>query len=169
MKFNSFLKPQGTTLSHPEPDLKTIEKVITCNCFYNYGNLFSQHLECKDVLVVERTFASQEILTIMEVTIESFTKFFTVRNSSCEKVMFSQVCVKNSVPGGWCTPPWQVPPCAETPPGRHLPWADTTPQDRHAPRQTPPRQTHTHGQTPPGQTPPSTAAVGTHPTGMHSC
>ena len=26
--------------------------------------------------------------------------FFTVRNSRCKKVTFSQVCVKNSVPGG---------------------------------------------------------------------
>ena len=38
-------------------------------------------------------------------------------NRSCGKVMFSQVCVKNSVHGGRCTPPWQTPP----PPGRHLP------------------------------------------------
>ena len=44
--------------------------------------------------------------------------FFTVRNSRYEKVMFSQVCVKNSVPGGRCTPPNR-----QTPPGRQPPLA----------------------------------------------
>ena len=72
-----------------------------------------------------------------------FTKFFTVRKRSCEKVMFSQVCVKNSVHSG------EV----------YTPLADTPRAD--TPGQTPPRQT------PPQQT--ATAADGTHPTGMHSC
>ena len=34
--------------------------------------------------------------------------FFTVRNSRCEKVTFSQVCVKNSVPGGEVYTPKQT-------------------------------------------------------------
>ena len=48
-------------------------------------------------------------------------QIFTVRNSSCGKVMFSQTCVKNSVHeegggglsasgSGGCTPPGQTPP-----------------------------------------------------------
>ena len=39
--------------------------------------------------------------------------FFTVRNSSCGKVMFSQVSV---CPWGRCTPPGRHPPLADTPP-----------------------------------------------------
>ena len=76
----------------------------------------------------------------------SFIHIFTVRKSSCGKVMFSQACVKNSV-RGWCTPPWQPPS-----PGRHP--------------NPPPAM-----QIPPGQTSPKMATVadGTHPTGMHSC
>ena len=41
---------------------------------------------------------------------------FTVRNSSCGKVMFPQVSV---CPRGWCTPPYGQTPQADTP------WADT--------------------------------------------
>ena len=54
---------------------------------------------------------------------------FTVCNSSCGKVMFSQVCVKNSVHRGvfanacWDTHPYL---------GRHPPQVDT-PLDRHSP------------------------------------
>ena len=35
------------------------------------------------------------------VRVESVFDIFTVLNSSCGKVMFSEVCVKNSVCGGW--------------------------------------------------------------------
>ena len=49
-------------------------------------------------------------------------RFVTVRKRSCGKVMFSQVCVKNSVHGG------EV----------YTPWADTPLTDRHTPgKQTP--------------------------------
>ena len=107
----------------------------------------------------------------------------TVRNSSCGKVMFSQVSV---YPRGRCTssladppPPRQTPSLgshcprqthlrADLPrqthtPGRH-------PLGRHAPpwADTPlPPGRHPSGQPSPGQT--ATAADGTHPTGMHSC
>ena len=75
---------------------------------------------------------------------------FTVRNSSCRKVMFSQVSVCPR--GGSCTSPM----------ARHH-----TPLGRH-PGQTPhPPARHPLGRHPPGQT--ATAADGTHPTGMHSC
>ena len=49
---------------------------------------------------------------------------FTVRNSSCGKLMLSQACVKNSVHKGGLHPPRQ------TPPSRH-PWIDTIPPGRH--------------------------------------
>ena len=91
-------------------------------------------------------------------------QIFTVGNSSCGKVMFSQVCVKNSVHsggrgrvypsmhwswGGGCVSQhalgrwvvWQTPP-----------WADTLP-----------------AQTAPPPPPVATAPDGMHPTGMHSC
>ena len=42
--------------------------------------------------------------------------FFTVCKRSYRKVIFSQVCVKNSVHGGRCTPPRQKTPRADTPP-----------------------------------------------------
>ena len=71
---------------------------------------------------------------------------FTVRNSSCGKVMFSQVSVCPQ--GGGVHPPW-----AETPPDRRS-YAETPPPPR---ADTPP-----HRQT-------ATAADGTHSTGMHSC
>ena len=63
----------------------------------------------------------------------------TVRNSSCGKVMFSQVSVCPR--GEGCTPSCQ---------------ADINP----------PRQTHPPSPPPPQM---ATAADGTHPTGMHSC
>ena len=67
---------------------------------------------------------------------------FTVRNSSCGKVMFSQACIKNSVDGGGCLPHFM------------LGYTDTdTPLGR------PPL--------PPPET--ATAANGTYLTGMHSC
>ena len=74
----------------------------------------------------------------------------TVRNSSCGKVMFSQVCVKHSVHGGRVSASGlgRVPASGSSgavhPPGRHPhPRADT-PET-------------------------ATAADGTYPTGMHSC
>ena len=74
----------------------------------------------------------------------------TVRNSSCGKVMFSQVSVCPQ--GRRCTPPGGHP-LGRHPPGRQTdtPWADTPQAD------TPPQRQK------------ATAADGTHPTGMHSC
>ena len=68
-----------------------------------------------------------------------WTQFITARNSSCGKVMFSQVCVKNSVHGGGVYP--------SIPLGEHPPT----------------------GKTPPTTTAYCQQAGGTHPTGMHSC
>ena len=80
--------------------------------------------------------------------------FVTARNSSFGKEMFSQACVKNSVPRGVCV---------------YIPTfllAIAPPLGRHP---LPPRQTHP----PPRQTPRTMGygqqAGGTHPTGMHSC
>ena len=65
----------------------------------------------------------------------------TIRKRSYGKVVFSQVCLKNSVHGGRG--------------GVHTPWQTDTPlAGRHPPLA--------------GRHPP-TAADGTHPTGMHSC
>ena len=70
---------------------------------------------------------------------------FTVRNSSCGKVMFSQVSVCPQ--GGGVHPPGQRPPPRQTIICRNTPLRADTP---------PHRQT-------------TTAADGTHLTGMHSC
>ena len=105
---------------------------------------------------------------------------------SCGKIMFSEVCVKNSVHRGVCisactgadTPPPSNTPRCKHPLVRHLLWSDT-PWSEPLPRQTPPGQTPS-GQTPLAQTPPTecmlgyipptaTAADGAHPTGMYSC
>ena len=103
--------------------------------------------------------------------------------------MFSQACVKNSVYGGGVYPsmPLTAMPCtgADTPlapPAQcmlgytHTHTGQTPPGERHRPGwgETPPRQ----GRPPPGRQPlfwadppppTTTAADGTHPTGMHSC
>ena len=91
---------------------------------------------------------------------------------SWAKVIFSQVCVKNSVHrGGGClsqcmlgyTPPGQTPPGSRHPPGvdppleQSPPRADTLPPGSRPPH--PGKQTAAYGQ----------RAAGTHPTGMHSC
>ena len=69
-----------------------------------------------------------------------YGSLFTVRKRSCEKVMFSQACVKNSVHRGEvCTPR-----------------SDTSGQTHSPGRHPSPRQT-------------ATVADGMHPTGMHSC
>ena len=76
----------------------------------------------------------------------------TIRKRSYGQVVFSQVCLKNSVHGarGGVHTPWQT----NTPLGRHsLPRQADTPMARH-----PLAGRH-----------PTTAADGTHPTGMHSC
>ena len=75
-------------------------------------------------------------------------KIFTVRNSSCGKVMFSQTCVKNSVHGeGGCLPKGMLgythPPRADTP-SRQTPLGQTPPS-----RWTPPLSR------PPGRHPPA--------------
>ena len=44
----------------------------------------------------------------------AFAPIFTVCNNSCEKVMFSKACVKNSAQG-------RHPPTTDTPLGRHFP------------------------------------------------
>ena len=65
---------------------------------------------------------------------------FTVRKRSCGKVMFSEVCVKNSVHReGRCSPPWVDTPLQGRHPllGRHPPWADTPPRKTPPPGQTP--------------------------------
>ena len=72
---------------------------------------------------------------------------FSVSNSSCGKVMFSQACVKNSVQAGGGDP------CRETPPWADHPWLDTpwstdTPLGRHLL----PRAANTPGIHPSGQT-----------------
>ena len=75
-------------------------------------------------------------------------QIITVRNSSCGKVMFSQVSVcprgRGVHPPGRQTPPGQTPagkihPRQTHPLGRHTPWADTPPLGRHtSSEQTPP-------------------------------
>ena len=92
---------------------------------------------------------------------------FTVCNSSCGKVMFSQVSVILSN-GGGVHPPRQTPHLRQPPhlrqtplqadspysdpPLADTPWADTT-LGRY-PRHTPSPLRRPPGQTPPGQTPP---------------
>ena len=81
---------------------------------------------------------------------------------SCGKVMFSQVCVKNSVHGGiWLSACWDAlsmdryPPPGQT----HLPWAGTPPW-ADTPLGSPSLE---------NSPPPQRLLQGTHPTGMHSC
>ena len=112
---------------------------------------------------------------------------FTVRNSSCGKVMFSQasVCLSTGGRGG-------VQPLGQNHlPARHTPpWTDTpghtpprqthTPLARHPPPGDTPGQNPTQADTPVGRHPhptlplppprqTATALDGTHPTGIHSC
>ena len=79
------------------------------------------------------------------------------RNSSCEKVLFSQVCVKNSVPLGRYprqTSPWADTPLARPPSTRHSTSPGRHPLDRHplvdTPRQIPPGKHPTWADTPLG-------------------
>ena len=122
-------------------------------------------------------------------TVKKGNKIITIRNSSCGKVVFSQV---SDCPWGRevYTLPGQIPPCADTLPGRHplaqtlsqgdTPWEDTPLPGRQKPLpgQTPweadtPLSSHSPWQadTPQANTPQqmATAVDGTHPTGMHSC
>ena len=97
-----------------------------------------------------------------------YVTVITVRNSSCGKVLFSQVSVcpqgevyapQADIPSGRYHPPRQTHPQADTPQA-DTPWTDTPPGR------------HPLGRHPPGKTPPRadcTAADGMHPTGMHSC
>ena len=86
--------------------------------------------------------------------------FFTIRNSSCGKVMFSQECDKNSAHrgGGVCLWVWKWRGgLSATGSGRVSAYESREyPAGRHSPRQTSSLET-------------ATAADGTHPTGMHSC
>ena len=62
------------------------------------------------------------------------TALFTVRNSGCGEVMFSQACVKNSVHGGGHLPPGlgeRCPPLG--PEGSTHPSQADTPLGRHSP------------------------------------
>ena len=89
------------------------------------------------------TGSPQSPLQQLNAGVHSNFAIFTVRNSSCGKVILSQVSV---CPGGGVHPLGRHPP-GKHPPGRHPPWADTpwadnpawadTPLGRH-PRQTPP-------------------------------
>ena len=84
------------------------------------------------VLQQERTNTSRSTPLYQQLLLFSIFSPFTVRNSSCGKVMILHLSVSHSVHGGvW----------ADTP------YADPSEQTLHA----------------------STAADGTHPTGMHSC
>ena len=47
--------------------------------------------------------------TIKKIVERDSSFFFTDRNSSCAKVMFSQACVKNSITGGKVYTPRQSP------------------------------------------------------------
>ena len=96
-------------------------------------------------------------------------RIVTVCSSSCGKVIFSKVCVKNSVHRGlYPSMHW-----GQTPPGRYpsMPW------DRHPLCRYPSMHCGRHplaGRHPPEQAdnpppPTATAADGTHPTGMLSC
>ena len=101
--------------------------------------------------------------------VELISKYYYCLRRSWGKVIFSEVCVRNSVHGGglphcmlWYTPtpsppdqrqaPWdQTPPQTGTPRDQtHSPWDKTPPNAVHAGR---------YGQ----------KAGGTHPTGMQSC
>ena len=117
---------------------------------------------------------------------------FTVRSSSCGKEMFSHACVilsKGGVhPARQTSPPGQIPPEQAPPLGSHPPlsrrplldrhsppWVDTHPlpgrhpKGRHIPwADTPSLSRHSHSW-PDAPPPTTTAADGTHPTGMYSC
>ena len=83
-------------------------------------------------------------MEVIQLTV-NYISIVTVRNSSCGKVMFSQVsvCPQGEVCTPWADTPWQT----------HPSWVDTPPP----PRQTPPRQT------PPRQTPPKQTPLDKHP------
>ena len=105
---------------------------------------------------------------------------------SWAKVIFSQVCVKNSVQrGGWVclSACWDAAPNSPglDPQSRHPLGADL-PRSRHPRVQTPPPRADPLGVDPPGADTPreqtlpreltpayGQRAAGTHPTGMHSC
>ena len=84
----------------------------------------------------------------------------TIRNSSCGKVMFSQMSV---CPQGECTPPTQTHPCS-----RHPTWADTL--GKHPPVQTsPPGQIPPWADTPLGRSPIQTSPLGRPPQSDSHC
>ena len=47
-------------------------------------------------------------ITIFNKAVLETALFITVRKRSYGKVVFSQACIKNSVQGGSCTPPYQM-------------------------------------------------------------
>ena len=80
--------------------------------------------------------------------------FLPLANEVCGKVIFSVVCVKNSVhKGGYL--------------GRYTPWAGTVPGQIPPQQVHPPRQVHPPGAVHAGRY--GQQVGGTHPTGMHSC
>ena len=92
-------------------------------------------------------------------TVKKGNKIITIRNSSCGKVVFSQV---SDCPWGRevYTLPGQIPPCADTLPGRR-------PLGRHPPpwqAETPPWADPLGGRHPPEQ---SLPLAGRHPPGKH--
>ena len=86
--------------------------------------------------------------------------FITGRNEVAAKVMFLLVSVILLTGGVWLNACWDTPHPEQTSPEQTPPRADT-PRSRHTPGadSPPPKQTPAYGQW----------AVGTYPTGMHSC
>ena len=112
----------------------------------------------------------EPITSIKTIECDEFKHTYIPSATKLQRLCFLQACVCPH--GGVClgawwdtTPLWEkTPPGADTHPPEqtHTPGADT-PQNRHPLEQTPPRDRHTSlGET-------TTAADGTHPTGMHSC
>ena len=115
----------------------------------------------------------------MDQNLFQFRAVFTVRNSSCGKVMFSQAYVKNSVRGGGCVFQHALGRGSVCPVGVCLGYV--CPEGCLAGGCRPKRGVSAQGYTPPGirgRHPPgpeadtlktATAADSTHPTGLHSC
>ena len=92
---------------------------------------------------------------------------FTSRNSSCRKVMFSQACVIPSVHRLGVYPSMQL--RQGVCPGGCLPEGVSARRDGVYPGWGVCLEGVYHTQTPSNRPPTPTEALGTHPTGMHSC
>ena len=126
---------------------KTNFSIISSNDTFNIDSLPQEAPDTSLPTDRKLSFVLQSVLTnlhyfnllfftVEEEYIIQTDLFVTIRKPSCREVIFSQACVKNSVHGGRCTPPWQTthmvdippkqtPPCAHTPPGQ------TPPLGRH--------------------------------------